>query len=89
MLSNPVLRRLKFDGFDDICYPYVPPVLEGRLRPQNVSFAELSKRESFSLLDSDLKLLRRESRRDPGSTGGASLRLDFGIAPLDQIYRGD
>jgi hypothetical protein len=34
-------RRLKFDGFNYVGYPYVPPVLEGRLRPQNVSFAEL------------------------------------------------
>jgi len=31
-------RRLKFDGFDDICDPYFPPVLECRLRPQDISF---------------------------------------------------
>ena len=57
-------RRLKFDGFDDICYPYVPPVLEARLRPQNVSFAELGEREPFCILDGDLKLVPSESRTE-------------------------
>jgi hypothetical protein len=33
-------RGLKFDGLNYVGYPYIPPVLEGRLRPQNVSFAE-------------------------------------------------
>ena len=55
-------RRLKFDGFDYIGDPDLTPVLERRLRPQNVSFAELGERESLRLLDGYLELLSRESR---------------------------
>jgi hypothetical protein len=53
------------NGFNDIRYTYVPPVLERRLRPQNVSFAELGERESFRLLDGYLELLSGENRAEP------------------------
>ena len=58
-------RRLKFDGFNYVGDSYVPAVLKCRLSPQNVGFAELGERESFSLLDRDLKLVPSESRTEP------------------------
>src|ERR1700692_427489 len=59
-------RRLKLDGFNYVGDPYLAPVLECRLRPQYVSFPQLGERESFCLLDSDLKLV-------PGEHGAEAL----------------
>jgi hypothetical protein len=36
-------RRLKLDGFSDIRYAYVPPVLESALSPEDVGFPQLGK----------------------------------------------
>jgi hypothetical protein len=65
MFSNPVLLPPEARWPQLRRLPYVPPVLEGRLRPQNVSFAELGERKSFRLLDGYFELLSRESGTEP------------------------
>jgi hypothetical protein len=58
-------RRLKFDGFNNIRYAYLPSVLESGLSAEDEGFSQLGEGEPFRLIDGDLKLLSRESRAEP------------------------
>jgi hypothetical protein len=58
-------RRLKFNGFRDICHGNLPTIFKRRLSPENVSFPQLSEREFFGPVDGNLELFSVQYRVEP------------------------
>ena len=84
-------RLLKFDSINDIPRCNLPPVLECRLRPEDVGFPQLGEGEPFGLADGYFKLFPGDNWAQPHVVLAAQARvrvseLNYAIKPSRSLH---